>query len=242
MTLLTNPAPARIRVLLADDHRIVREGLGALLRQQDDFDLVGEAEDGLAAVKLARTLRPDVVVTDVSMPGLNGVEAIRRIHKDEPATKVLCLSVHDETSMVLSVIDAGAAGYVLKDASFEELVRAIRQVMTERIYLSPSLVGIFVHKYRSRDAQPPAESPLTAREREVVQLFSEGYSSTEIATRLHVSAKTVATHREHILAKLHMRSIAELTRYAIREGLTSLDAPCRVAPKGRSMTAAVQDV
>jgi len=225
-------------VLLADDHRIVREGLSALLRQQPDFELVGEAEDGLAAVKLARTLQPQVVVTDISMPGLNGVEAVRRIHLEEPTVKVLCLSVHDETAMVLSVIDAGAAGYVLKDASFEELVRAIRQVMTHRIYLSPALVGIFVEKYRARESLEPqvvAASPLTAREREVVQLFSEGYSSNEIAARLNVSAKTVASHREHILAKLRIRSIAELTRYAIREGLTSLDSPLRVAPKGRGV-------
>lgn len=227
-----------IKIVLADDHRIVREGLGALLRQQPDFELVGEAEDGLAAVKLARTLQPDVVVTDISMPGLNGVEAVRRIHLEEPTVKVLCLSVHDETAMVLSVIDAGAAGYVLKDASFEELVRAIRQVMTHRIYLSPALVGIFVEKYRTRESPEPlavAASPLTAREREVVQLFSEGYSSNEIAARLNVSAKTVASHREHILAKLRIRSIAELTRYAIREGLTSLDSPSRVAPKGRGV-------
>lgn len=227
-----------IKIVLADDHRIVREGLRALLRQQPDFELVGEAEDGLAAVKLARTLQPDVVVTDISMPGLNGVEAVRRIHLEEPGVKVLCLSVHDETAMVLSVIDAGAAGYVLKDASFEELVRAIRQVMTHRIYLSPALVGIFVEKYRTRESPEPlavAASPLTAREREVVQLFSEGYSSNEIAARLNVSAKTVASHREHILAKLRIRSIAELTRYAIREGLTSLDSPLRVAPKGRGV-------
>jgi DNA-binding NarL/FixJ family response regulator len=227
-----------IKIVLADDHSIVREGLSALLRQQPDFELVGEAEDGLAAVKLASTLQPDVVVTDISMPGLNGVEAVRRIHLEEPGVKVLCLSVHDETAMVLSVIDAGAVGYVLKDASFEELVRAIRQVMTHRIYLSPALVGIFVEKYRTRDSLEPlvaAASPLTAREREVVQLFSEGYSSNEIATRLNVSAKTVASHREHILAKLRIRSIAELTRYAIREGLTSLDSPLRVAPKGRGV-------
>jgi DNA-binding NarL/FixJ family response regulator len=228
-----------IRVLLADDHRIVREGLGALLRQQEGIELVGEAADGLSAVKQARALRPDVVVTDISMPGLNGVEAIRRIHKETPQTKVLCLSVHDETTLVLSVIDAGAAGYVLKDASFEELAGAITQVMAGRVYLSPPLVGIFVHKYRRREAQAPAESPLTAREREVVQLFSEGYSSSEIAERLHVSAKTVATHREHILAKLHIHGIAELTRYAIREGLTSLEAPCRGGGKGRGEERAV---
>ena len=217
-----------IKIVLADDHRIVREGLSALLRQQPDFELVGEAEDGLAAVKLARTLQPDVVVTDISMPGLNGVEAVRRIHLEEPGVKVLCLSVHDETAMVLSVIDAGAAGYVLKDASFEELVRAIRQVMTHRIYLSPALVGIFVEKYRTREAPEPqvvAASPLTAREREVVQLFSEGYSSNEIATRLNYAGRLVLSR------DLTAEELADVRAYhdSERRGRSSLQAVGAVA-------------
>lgn len=218
-----------IRIVLADDHRIVRDGLAALLRREPGFEVVGEAEDGLSAVRLACDLKPDVLVTDLAMPGLNGIEAIRRVRTEAPSVQVLCLSVHDEHRMVLAGIDAGAAGYVLKDASFEELAQAIRKVMARQIYLSPGLVGVFVEGYRSRGTAVAgsAHSQLTAREREIVQLFSEGHSTSQIAEQLHLSAKTVATHRENVLHKLHIESIAELTRYAIREGLSSLDAPCR---------------
>ncbi|HUG26180.1 response regulator transcription factor [Piscinibacter sp.] len=214
-----------IRVVLADDHRIVREGLGALLAREADIDLVGQAQDGLAAVKLARDLHPDVVVTDISMPGLNGIEAIRRIRSEDPAPRVLCLSVHDDSRMVLAVLDAGAAGYVLKHCSYEELAQAIRKVMANQIHLSAELVGIVVEEVRARAAPKAndARAALTPREREMVQLLSEGHTTQQIAERLHVSAKTVATHREHVLHKLHIKGIAELTRYALREGLTSLD-------------------
>ncbi len=218
-----------IRIVLADDHRIMRDGLAALLKREQGFELVGEAHDGLGAIRLARELAPDVLVTDLAMPGMNGIEAIRRVRAEAPTVQVLCLSVHDEDRMVLAGIDAGAAGYVLKDSSFEELSQAIRKVMARQIYLSPSLVGVFVEGYRTRGAAVAggAFSQLTAREREIVQLFSEGHSTSQIAEQLHLSAKTVATHRENVLHKLHIESIAELTRYAIREGLSSLQAPCR---------------
>jgi DNA-binding NarL/FixJ family response regulator len=221
-----------IRIVLADDHRIVREGLCALLKNEPDFDLVGQAQDGAGLVKLACELQPDVVVTDLAMPGLNGIDAIRRIRAAAPAVRVLCLSVHDEDRMVLAGIDAGASGYVLKDTSFEELAQAVRKVMARQIYLSPALVSLFVEGYRTRGAAMAgsAFSQLTTREREIAQLFSEGHSTNQIADHLHVSAKTVATHRENILHKLQIQGIAELTRYAIREGLSSLDAPCRLAP------------
>jgi DNA-binding NarL/FixJ family response regulator len=221
-----------IRVMLADDHRIVRDGLRALLEKEADFLIVGQAEDGLSAVRLVRELQPDVLITDLSMPGLNGIEAVRRIHANHPSVRIVCLSVHDERRIVLEVIEAGASGYVLKGCSFEELARSIRMVMADQIYLSHELVGIFVEQYRRRDhaaAQSP-RSPLTSREREIVQLFSEGHSTNDIAERLHLSSKTVATHREHIFDKLQLASVAELTRYAIREGLSTLDAPCRAAP------------
>ena len=216
-----------IRIVLADDHRLIRNGLAALLRKEEDLDLVGEAEDGMGAVKAVRQLQPDVLVVDLSMPGMNGVEAIRRLQIDAPEVKCICLSVHNDSRMVLAVLDAGAMGYVLKDCSFDELAQAIRQTMTNQVYLSPALIGIVVEKYRQRHQQEVADtpSPLTARERELVQLFSEGYSTNEIAQRLSVSIKTVATHRQHILQKLGIGGIAELTRYALREGLSSLDSP-----------------
>ena len=218
-----------IRVVLADDHRMMRDGLRALLARESEFDIVGLAEDGHGAVKLARELRPDVVVTDLAMPGLNGVEAIRRIRAQDANVRVLCLSMHSESQMVLAVLDAGASGYVVKDGSFEELTLAIRKVMANQIYLSADLVGIVVNEVRSRGVAPgPKYQPtqLTPREREIVQLLSEGYSTQQIANRLHVSGKTVATHRENILRKLKLDGIAALTRYALREGLSSLDAPC----------------
>lgn len=217
-----------IRVLLADDHRIVRDGLAALLRQAGDIELVGLAEDGHGLLRLARTLQPDVVVTDISMPGLNGIEAVRRL-RAEADLPVLCLSVHDEDRLVLAMIEAGAMGYLQKDCSFDELAQAVRQVAARRVYLSPALSGVMVRAWRERHASPAAGAfqTLTPRERELVQLFSEGYTTNEIAERLHLSPKTVATHRENVLHKLHARGLAELTRYALREGLSTLDAPVR---------------
>ena len=225
-----------IQIVLADDHRIMRDGLTALLQSEHDFKLVGTAHDGAALVKLVNDLNPDVVVTDLSMPGMNGIEAIRRIRADAPLVKVLCLSVHQEDNMVLAAIDAGASGYVLKDTSFGELAGAIRQAMAQKIYLSPSLVEIFVNRYQHRN-QTEVDAPfstLTSRERQITQLFSEGHSTRQIGEQLHVSGKTVATHRENILHKLRIRSMAELTRYAILEGLSSLNTPCR--PKGFDKT------
>jgi DNA-binding NarL/FixJ family response regulator len=222
-----------IRIVLADDHRIMRDGLSALLRLDPEFDVVGQAQDGQGVVRLACDLLPDVVVTDLSMPGLNGIEAIRRIRDQAPSVRVLCLSVHDEDRMVLAGIDAGASGYVLKDTSYTELAQAIRKVMARQVYLSPALVGLFVEGYRSRGAAVAgsAFTQLTPREREIAQLFSEGHSTQQIADLLHVSAKTVATHRENILHKLQITGIAELTRYALREGLSSLEMPRRTPPQ-----------
>jgi DNA-binding NarL/FixJ family response regulator len=201
-----------IRVLLADDHRIMRDGLRSLLTRETEFDVVGFAEDGHGAVKLARELRPE-----------------------DSNVRLICLSMHNESQMVLAVLDAGASGYVVKDCSFEELALAIRKVMANQIYLSADLVGIVVNEVRSRGVPGPQfqTTQLTPREREIVQLLSEGYSTQQIADRLHVSGKTVATHRENILRKLKLDGIAGLTRYALREGLSSLDAPCRAGGEER---------
>jgi DNA-binding NarL/FixJ family response regulator len=219
-----------IRVLLADDHRIVRDGLALLIDREPDMTVLAMAEDGPGMLRAARRHVPDIIVTDISMPGLNGIDAVRRVRADLPQVPVLCLSVHDEDRLVLAMIEAGAAGYVLKDSSFDELALAVRQVVAGRIYISTALSGVMVREVRNRHsgaATHPGRTPLTPRERELVQLFSEGHTTAEIAERLHVSPKTVATHRENVLHKLQMRGLAELTRYALREGLSSLDAPCR---------------
>lgn len=215
--------------MLADDHRILREGLAALMSREPDLDLVATAEDGPSMLRQVRTHVPHVLVTDLSMPGLNGIDAVQRLRAELPQVQVLCLSVHDEDRLVLAMIEAGASGYVLKDGSFDELALAVRQVMLGRIYISPALSGVMVREMRRRKTGPAmVESPtLTARERQLVQLFSEGYTTNEIAEQLHVSPKTVATHRENVLHKLQLRGVAELTRYALREGLSSLDATPR---------------
>ncbi len=230
--MLAAPQPrTRIRVVLADDHRILREGLAALMSREPDLELVATAADGPGMMRQVREHVPDVLVTDISMPGLNGIDAVQRLRAEVPQVQVLCLSVHDEDRLVLAMIEAGASGYVLKDGSFEELTLAVRQVMLGRVYISPVLSGVMVREVRRRKSgQPAVDSPtLTARERQLVQLFSEGYTTNEIAEQLHVSPKTVATHRENVLHKLQLRGVAELTRYALREGLSSLDATPRAA-------------
>jgi DNA-binding NarL/FixJ family response regulator len=227
-----------IRVVLVDDYRILREGLIALLRSEKDIRVVGDASDGLAGVALVRELRPDVVVMDLSLPGLNGIEAMLRIHAFDADVKVVCRSLHDERRQVLAAVKAGAVGYVGRDGSCAELVHAIRAVRANQTYLPPALVGLLVDSYRDGTAVQRASCVrLTPRERELVQLLSEGYSTQQIAQRLHISVKTVATHRENVLNKLNISSIAELTRYAIREGLSSLDLACRSTTAQRNGTA-----
>ena len=224
------------RILLADDHQIVREGLKSLLEQHADMEVVGEARDGRAAVQMAHDLAPDVVVMDVAMPLLNGIEATRQITAREPHAKVVALSMHSDRRFMTEMLKAGAKGYLLKDGAFEELATAIRSVVSDRVYLSPRIAEVVVDDYvrradaRADDeqalARPPAGafSRLTPREREVLQLMAEGRATKEIALDLKVSIKTVETHRRQMMDKLDIHSVAELTKYAIREGLTSLDA------------------
>lgn len=213
------------RILLADDHRVMREGLASLLESQADMEVVQHASDGLQAVNLSRELNPHVVVMDLAMPGMNGIEATRRITNELPQAKVLCLSAHNDVRFVSAVLDAGASGYLLKDCAFEELVNAIHTVIGNQFYLSPGIAGTLVEDYKTRrpESEPSAFSKMTEREREVVQLLAEGYSTKEIATRLHLSVKTIGTHREHIMSKLNVQSLAAVTKYAIREGLTSVE-------------------
>jgi DNA-binding NarL/FixJ family response regulator len=217
-----------ISIILADDHTIVRQGLAALLEREAGFDIIGQANDGLELVALARNRQPAVVVTDITMPGLNGFEAIHRVAALTPSPKVVCLSVHGDPRLVRAALDAGASAYLVKGCGSYELVLAIRAALAGQPYLSAGLAKDVIHGCRSSatSVEMPAHMLLSTREREVMQLFAEGHSTHEIAQRLHISEKTIATHREHIMQKLHITGIAELTRYAIREGLCSACLPC----------------
>jgi DNA-binding NarL/FixJ family response regulator len=213
-----------VRIIIADDHRIVREGLRHLLEKRTDFKVVAEAPDGESAVRLAKELSPDVVILDISMPGLNGIEATRRILAERPGVKVLALSMHSDRRFVIETLKAGASGYVLKDSAFDELARAIEVVMARGAFLSPAITEMVVRDYVTQAGVDDAAafSVLTPREREVLQLMAEGESTKAIAGRLAVSVKTVETYRQQIMEKLDLHSVAELTKYAIREGLTEL--------------------
>jgi DNA-binding NarL/FixJ family response regulator len=215
------------RLLLVDDHRIVREGLRMLLGDKVDIDIVGEAIDGREAVRLAADLSPDVVLMDVGMRGMNGIEATRQIVAARPDTKILALSMHNDGRFVGEMLRAGASGYLLKDCAAEEIAAAIRTVLGGQVYLSPAVsaggagaAGGHVPEGRRGGG---STSLLTAREREVLQLVAEGKTSAAIAELLGVSIKTIETHRKQIMDKLGIRSIAGLTKYALREGLTNLD-------------------
>ena len=214
-----------IRVLLSDDHRIMREGLRSLLEKEPDIELVGEAEDGRSTLKLASRLKPQVVVMDISMPDLNGIDATRKLLEKLPSVKVLALSMHTDQRFIEGMLRAGATGYLPKDCASEELVRAIRTVLSNQTYLSPSIADVVRRDYLSqrREADISVSGVLTEREREVLQLMAEGKNTKEIASRLQVSVKTIETFRQHIMQKLNLYSLAELTKYAIREGLTSLE-------------------
>lgn len=207
------------RVLIVDDHRMVRQLLRTLLEQQAGTRVVAEAENGREAVLKAKAERPDVVIMDVSMPEMNGIEATRRLTAECPEVKVIALSMSFEPRFVREMMEAGACGYVLKGAAFQDVVRALRASLSNQTYFSPEVAERARTGY---PAQVRREGGLSDREREVVQLVSEGKTSREIAWILHVSVKTVEAHRQHVMKKLGVRSVPELTRYAIREGLTSL--------------------
>jgi two-component system, NarL family, response regulator NreC len=214
-----------IKVLLADDHRVFREGLRALLERSPDFRVVGEAESGRTAVRLARELGPDVIVMDISMPDLNGIDAARQIAGRMPHTRIVALSMHSDRRFVTEMLKAGARGYLLKDCTCDELILAIRTAAAGKTYLSPAVADEVVKAYLDQSPESAGDSDasaLTDRQREVLQLLAEGRTTRQIALHLHVSIKTVETHRHQIMDKLNIHSIAELTKYAVREGLTSL--------------------
>jgi len=215
-----------IKILLADDHKIMRSGLRSLVEREPDMEVVGEAENGRMTVQLARKHSPDVVIMDIAMPDLNGIEASRQIVSEVPDVKVVALSMHAGEHFVSGMLGAGASGYLLKDCALEELCLAIRAVVSNQSYLSPKIAGIVVKGYRREleRAEPSSPSALTSREREVLQLVAEGKSSKKIASRLHVSVKTIEAHRHQIMSKLNLHTVAELTKYAIVQGILCLEA------------------
>jgi len=213
----------RITVLLAEDHQIVREGFKSLLEHEDDLEVVGEAETGRRAVQLTRKLRPSVVVMDIAMPLLNGLEATRQIRKEFPATKVLILSAHSDDAYVEQVAALGAAGFLVKQTSSHELAAAIRKIHGGETFFSASVfkrVQDHSRKSLSRDGNPKEKNNcLSSREVEVLQLIAEGKANKQVASELGVSFKTVDKHRQHLMSKLNIHDVAGLTRYAIAEGI-----------------------
>jgi DNA-binding NarL/FixJ family response regulator len=215
---------AKQRILLADDHTVLRAGIRTLLDLEADLEVVGEAEDGLQAVAQAKKLQPDLVVIDLSMPLMNGVDAIRQIKQRDPGTKVIVMTVHKSDEHVRAALDAGADGYLLKDDSHHDLLAALRSVALGGTYLSPKVCGKVVSGYLEKDAAAGvglSSDMLTEREREVVKLVAEGYKNREIAEHLSLSIKTVEKHRANIMRKLDLHSASGLTAYAIENGLVS---------------------
>jgi DNA-binding NarL/FixJ family response regulator len=211
-------------ILLVDDHKILRDGISSLLETHDEMNVVGHAADGRSALRLAHDLSPDVVIMDISMPDLNGIDATRKITSDHPDIKVLALSMHTDKQFISEIFKAGASGYLIKDSAFDELAEAIRIVREGKTYINPKIAGLLVESLVTQSSPPrqKAFSLLTEREREVLQLIAEGNSTKQIASDLHVSTKTVESHRRQVMGKLQIRNVAELTKYAIREGLTSV--------------------
>lgn len=210
------------RVLISDDHTLLREGLRSVL-EKNGFEVVGEAGDGRTVVKLAKKINPDVVILDISMPLLNGIEAARQISSEIPHAKIIAMSMHRASHFVLAALHAGAAAYLLKDTVFEELLVAFRSVLKGQVYLSSAVAGIVVGASMRQSSSPREllQRKTSSRESEVLQLTVDGKSTKEIAATLCVSVKTIETHRRRFMSKLNLHSIAELTKYAIREGLTN---------------------
>jgi len=214
-----------IRILLADNHGILRQGIQALIEKHSDMEVVGQANNGLTAVEMTRKLRPDVVLMDVTMPELNGIEATRRIRKELPEVKVLALSIHARREFVLDMINAGISGYLLKECVLDDLIQAINTVVAGQSYLSPRITRIVLegiaesNAFAMRDRHCEA---LTPRDRQVLQLLTEGKSAKQIASQLALSVKTVEANRRQIMEKTDSNNLADLTKYAIRQGLTTV--------------------
>ncbi len=214
-----------IKIILADDHKMFCEGLRFMLEDQPGIEVIATAPDGITAAKLTRELSPDVVIIDIGMPNLNGIEATRRINAENPDVKIIALSMHSDKRFVAEIFKAGASGYLLKDSDFEELITAINTVMEDNLYISPAVAKVVIKDYVKslREDNTSVFDILTAREREVLQILAEGKNTHQIADALYISEKTVEAHRRQIMNKLGINSVAGLIKYAIREGLTSVE-------------------
>jgi DNA-binding NarL/FixJ family response regulator len=216
----------KVQILLADDHKIMREGLKALLAKNSSVEVIAEAQNGIETLSMARQKKPDVIVMDIAMPDINGIEVTRQLKSELADIKIIALSMHSDRRFVTEILKAGASAYVLKQAAFEDLEKAIKAAMVDRTFLSNDVLESVVSDYVSRlsNSEYNAYRQLSDRERQVLQLLAEGNSTKEIAFKLHVSVKTIESHRQNIMNKLGIRNLAGLTKFAVREGLTSLDA------------------
>ena len=212
-----------IKILIADDHGVLRAGLRALLRVEPDLEVVGEADCGREALRLAEALRPDVVVLDVSMPDMDGIEVTRRLDEHRPEVRVLLLTVPEDPALLREALQAKACGYIVKRAVESELINAIRAVARGHLYIHPSLTRALLDQEPAGPPRDPSPSRLTERETEVLRLIAQGHTNREIAELLHLSPRTVETHRANVRAKLHLDSRVELLRYAVKHGLLSFD-------------------
>lgn len=214
-----------IRILLADDHAVLRHGLSKALQAESDMEVIGLAADGMTAVELARELSPDIIIMDIGMPGLNGIEATRQITKQSPRVRIIALSMHSAKKFIMEMFKAGASGYLLKDCEYDELAAAVRSVASGKDYISPSISGILIETCTTDNPKrkKDAFSTLTNREREVLQLLTEGKTTKQAAARLHISPKTVEVHRLNVMNKLKIDNMVQLTKYAIQEGITLPD-------------------
>jgi DNA-binding NarL/FixJ family response regulator len=222
------------RIVLADDHSVMRQGLRALLQMEAGFTIVGEAADGHAAVELVEQLKPDVLVVDLVMPGLGGLDVLREVKRRAPATRVVVLSMHANEAYVQEALQNGASGYVLKDSEATDLIQAIRGVLAGRRYLSPAISERAIHAYSRKAGRGTLDlyETLTNREREVLRMVAEGRTSPEIAERLYIGVRTAETHRANLMRKLGLRSQADVIRFALRRGLIALDEGSPVARDG----------
>lgn len=214
------------KIIIADDHKMMRDGLRALIEKKPGFEIVAEAENGLKVLELVRKHLPELIIMDIGMPDINGIEATRKIISEYPDIKIIALSMHSDKRFITRMLEAGASGYLMKDCAFDELIQAIQSVLMNQMFISKSIANIIIkdHIKRLSETDSSGYSILTDREREVIQMLAEGNSTKEIASHLHLSVKTVETHRINIMKKLNLHSVAELTKYAIREGITTLES------------------